>query len=328
MVVCSCAFPPSNILLHRKPDFSNTLLISRLILTSINWAHATKGVAFFINFLNWNEIYDHLLPDPWVASPALRIGGHGGPRGASLAAAFLTSQSLWSAARPYPRSALTRGATLGLWLAVSAVSDGRAGRRVEVRFSGSRVSGRCPHEHRSWNGARAAGDSGADSFSVNRRLPPWITATRCSAFSPRKHRVVFSPASAEKENEGFFPPPRRGLFFSLRAKKCVSQVKPNVGVQLWGRDCSVTRAPFYPRKQDNSFITLTIFFFSSTSFFCSCRHRQCGYETSRCEWAVNLPRTLMMRLPSVNVRAEAHERFWRENTNTTDNLGRILPVDL
>lgn len=36
----------------------------------------------------------------------------------------------------------------------------------------------------------------------------------------------------------------------------------------------------------------------------------------------------MMRLPSVNVRADADEHFWRESTYTADNFGRILSVDL
>lgn len=52
MVDCSCEFPLSKALLHRRPHFSNTPLISRLILTSINWAHATiKALPFFSSLI-------------------------------------------------------------------------------------------------------------------------------------------------------------------------------------------------------------------------------------------------------------------------------------
>lgn len=48
--VWNCAFPLSKALLHRKPHFSNSPLISHLILTSINWAHAYKS-GFFLTSL-------------------------------------------------------------------------------------------------------------------------------------------------------------------------------------------------------------------------------------------------------------------------------------
>lgn len=52
MVDCSCEFPLSKALLHRRPHFSNTPLISHLILTSINWAHATiKALPFFSSLI-------------------------------------------------------------------------------------------------------------------------------------------------------------------------------------------------------------------------------------------------------------------------------------